>query len=99
MSVEDRIDLSLLRESLERAMATELAPYERDIVRLRLGLDDGVTRTAREVVQAFDERLTVSEVRTMERRAYRKLRQFRVLVSFLAHLDVAGVDYSTVTVR
>ena len=30
-------------------MATELSPYERDIVRLRFGLDDGVSRTAKQV--------------------------------------------------
>lgn len=32
-------------------MATELSPYERDVLRLRLGLDDGVTRSIREVVE------------------------------------------------
>jgi RNA polymerase sigma factor (sigma-70 family) len=99
MSNEDRIDLSFLRESLESAMATELAPHERDILRLRLGLDNGISRSVREVVEEFDARVTMSEVRAVEQRAYKKLRQLRVLGAFLAHLDFAGVDYSSVTIR
>jgi hypothetical protein len=46
---EDHVERSFLRQCLENAMATELSPNERDIVRLRLGLDDGLTRTAKEV--------------------------------------------------
>jgi RNA polymerase sigma factor (sigma-70 family) len=99
LSNEDRIDLSFLRESLEDAMAAELAPHERDILRLRLGLDDGISRSVQEVVREFDARVTMSEVRALERRAYKKLRQLRLLGAFLAHLDVAGVDSSTVTIR
>jgi DNA-directed RNA polymerase sigma subunit (sigma70/sigma32) len=40
LTVDDTIELSLLRETLENAMANELHPTERDIIRLRLGLDD-----------------------------------------------------------
>ena len=34
-------------------MATELTANERDVVRLRLGLDDGVPQTAKEVAEIF----------------------------------------------
>lgn len=99
LTMEERVDLSFLRESLESAMASELAPHERDILRLRLGLDDGISRTVPEVVQEFDSRVTASEVRTIEQRAYKKLRSLRVLRAFMAHLDLAGVDRTTVTIR
>ena len=39
-------------------MATELLPTERDVVRLRLGLDDGVPQTAKEVADIFGGRFT-----------------------------------------
>lgn len=40
LSIDDTIELSFLRQSLENALANELHPTERDIIRLRLGLDD-----------------------------------------------------------
>lgn len=39
-------------------MATELMPNERDVVRLRLGLDDGVPKTAKEVAAVFGGRFS-----------------------------------------
>ena len=39
-------------------MATELSPSERDVVRLRLGLDDGVPQTAKEVAEMFGGHLS-----------------------------------------
>ena len=41
-------------------MASELSPHERDVVRLRLGLDDGVTRTVREVVEFCGGSVSIS---------------------------------------
>ena len=32
-------------------MAAELSPNERDVIRLRLGLDDGKIRSVREIVE------------------------------------------------
>lgn len=40
ITMNDNIDLSFLRQTLENAMMNELHPTERDIIRLRLGLDD-----------------------------------------------------------
>lgn len=74
ISEEDRIELSLLRQSLEDVMEIELIPLERDILRLRLGLDDGITRTFEEVAHACGGRLSVAEIKSTEGRALRKLR-------------------------
>ena len=41
-------------------MATELTPHERDVVRLRLGLDDGVPQTVKEVAEIFGGRFSAA---------------------------------------
>ena len=46
---EDQVEASFLRQCLENAMATELTPPKRDVLRLRLGLDSGEDRTVREI--------------------------------------------------
>lgn len=94
---EDQVELSFLRQSLENAMAAELSPHERDVLRLRLGLDDGETRTAREVAEMCGGNLSLSEVRLAERRAYRKLRAPHSLAHYqlIAFLDFAGIDQSS----
>jgi RNA polymerase sigma factor (sigma-70 family) len=98
---EDRIELSFLRQSLENAMAQELAPHERDIVRLRLGLDDGVSMTTKQVAVACGGGLSISDVRIAEKRAFQKLRSPHALATykFLAYLDFAGVDAATMKLR
>mmetsp|Transcript_33584 Transcript_33584/g.77462 ORF Transcript_33584/g.77462 Transcript_33584/m.77462 type:complete len:140 (-) Transcript_33584:392-811(-) len=50
-------NMSMLRQTLENAMAV-LSPLERDVIRLRLGLNDGVRRTARQVSAACGGRLS-----------------------------------------
>ena len=96
---EDGVEWSFLRQSLELAMAKELAPHERDVVRLRLGLDDGVTRSVRQVAEEFGGMLSMHEIRRTEKRAFRKLRSPNSLATykFLAYLDFAGIDISTAT--
>ena len=69
---EDRVEISLLRQCLENAMSSELSPYERDVVRLRYGLDDGKTRTLKEISEMLT--LTASQVQRAELAAFRKLR-------------------------
>ena len=98
MNPEDRIELSLLRQSLEDAMATELAPFERDVLRLRLGLDDGATRSRKEVVAACGGRVSLSEVSSTERQALKKLRSPVALATYklMAYLDFAGVDRESI---
>ena len=70
---EELVELSLLRQSLENALATELSPHERDVVRLRLGLDDGQTKTAKEVAAICGDMIQPNHVRRAEKRAFKKL--------------------------
>ena len=92
------VEISLLRQCLENAMAAELSPNERDVLRLRIGLDDGVSRSVREVVEVLGGTLTVSDVRTIEMRAFRKLRSPYAVHTYqlLGYLETAGIDQGSV---
>jgi len=70
---EEYVEISFLRQTLENAMAAELSPHERDILRLRLGLDDGQTRTVKQVVEEYGGGLSLADVRSAEQRAVKKL--------------------------
>ncbi len=61
----------LLREQLEEVLET-LTPRERDVLRLRFGLNDGKARTLEEVGQKF--KVTRERIRQIEAKALRKLR-------------------------
>jgi len=90
---EEVVEISFLRQSLENAMASELSPHERDVLRLRLGLDDGQTRTAREVVNECGGGISLADVRAAERRAFKKLRSPNSLHAhnLLQYLEMAGI--------
>ncbi|MCQ2957960.1 MAG: RNA polymerase sigma factor RpoD [Candidatus Gastranaerophilales bacterium] len=61
----------LLREDLHEVLGT-LSPRERDVLRLRFGMDDGRQRTLEEVGQLFG--VTRERIRQIEAKALRKLR-------------------------
>ena len=67
------IDHALLRAELEAILTTALPPLERDVLRLRFGLDDGVSKTAVSVGEIAG--LKPVKVRNLEQMALRKLRQ------------------------
>jgi DNA-directed RNA polymerase sigma subunit (sigma70/sigma32) len=96
---EVQVKLSFLRQSLENAMASELSPHDRDVLRLRLGLDDGIMRTTREIIEICGGNLSISEVRLTEQRAYKKLRAPYSVANYqlIAFLDFAGIDQSSMT--
>ena len=68
---EDEVSKNLLREDLEHVLDT-LGPRERDVLRLRYGLDDGRMKTLEEIGQIFD--VTRERIRQIEAKALRKLR-------------------------
>ena len=68
---EQDVAKNLLREDLEGVLAT-LSPLERDVLRLRYGLDDGRMKTLEEIGQIFD--VTRERIRQIEAKALRKLR-------------------------
>lgn len=68
---EDEVSKSLLREDLE-CVLDSLSPRERDVLRLRYGLDDGRMKTLEEIGQIFN--VTRERIRQIEAKALRKLR-------------------------
>jgi RNA polymerase primary sigma factor len=68
---EDEVSKSLLREDLENVLDS-LSPRERDVLRLRYGLDDGRMKTLEEIGQIFN--VTRERIRQIEAKALRKLR-------------------------
>ncbi|MGA1411609.1 MAG: RNA polymerase sigma factor RpoD, partial [Prochlorotrichaceae cyanobacterium] len=65
---EDEVSKSLLREDLENVLGT-LSPRERDVLRLRYGLDDGRMKTLEEIGQIFN--VTRERIRQIEAKALR----------------------------
>ncbi|KAM3101515.1 RNA polymerase sigma factor RpoD [Phormidesmis sp. 146-12] len=68
---EEHISRNILREDLEGILAT-LTSREKDVLRLRYGLDDGQMKTLEEIAQIFN--VTRERIRQIEAKALRKLR-------------------------
>ena len=67
LSPVDSASFSMLKEELEEAMAS-LTERERNVIKLRFGLDDGKTRTLEEVGKEFN--VTRERIRQMRRRHF-----------------------------
>ena len=99
---EALVEWSLLRKALDHAMATQLSPHERDVVRLRLGLDDGVTRSCRQVsVDCYEERFRTVDIQMTWNRALKKLRSPQALSEYqwMSYFELCNVDLETVSLR
>ena len=68
---EDQVSKNLLREDLETVL-NSLSARERDVLRLRYGLDDGRMKTLEEIGTIFN--VTRERIRQIEAKALRKLR-------------------------
>ena len=67
----DNLDLDKLQKIFSDTLCT-LSPRERDVLRLRLGMDDGRLRTLEEIGQLFG--VKKEEIQLIEAKALRKLR-------------------------
>ena len=76
---------TLLKEQLSEVLGT-LSEREREVLKLRYGLDGGRTRTLEEVGQAFD--VTRERIRQIEAKALRKLRHPTRSKKLKDYLDV-----------
>ncbi len=85
VSPPDVASNKVLREQLDAVLET-LSPRERDVLRMRYGLDDGWPRTLEEVGQHFE--VTRERIRQIEAKALKKLRQpsrLRQLRDYIGH--------------
>ena len=70
-----------LRRDMEKMMLSNLNDVERDVLRLRLGLDDGRSKPVKEVGKRF--KISWKQVRTVEKEALSKLRTSEEISSFV----------------
>lgn len=71
-SPEDDLIRQVLKQDVDGVLCT-LNPREREVLRLRFGLDDGQSRTLEEIGTLF--KVTRERIRQIEAKAMRKLRQ------------------------
>lgn len=69
-SPEEQVSMMMLREALEKVLAT-LNEREEQVIRLRFGFDDNNTRTLEEVGEVFG--VTRERIRQIEAKAIRKM--------------------------
>lgn len=72
-SPDDCLESAMLRDDIEAMMLSALSARERDVLRMRFGLDNGKVKTLEEIGQIL--LVTRERVRQIENKALRKLRQ------------------------
>ena len=83
-----------LRQNMEKLMRTNLNDVERDVLRLRLGLDDGRSKAIKEVGKRF--KISWKQVRTVEQQALTKLLGSEQIKAFVENFDDSTPTYSSV---
>lgn len=78
-----------LRRDMERMMLKNLNDVERDVLRLRLGLDDGRVKPVKEVGKRF--KISWKQVRTVEKEALSKLLLSKEISGFVDNYNSVGV--------
>ena len=89
----EHIESELLKEDMKEVLCT-LSPRERDVLRMRFGMDDGRMRTLEEVGQLYG--VTRERIRQIEAKALRKLRhpnRQKRLLDYHIESD-SSMDYS-----
>ncbi|MDP3769717.1 MAG: sigma-70 family RNA polymerase sigma factor, partial [bacterium] len=76
LSPSEIASLKLLKDQITDVLV-DLSPREQRILRMRFGLDDGVTHTLEEVGQEFG--VTRERIRQIEAKALEKIRQHRLV--------------------
>ena len=66
------VDRRILKDQL-RAILDDLSPREQKILKMRFGLDDGITHTLEEVGKEFG--VTRERIRQIEAKSFEKIRQ------------------------
>lgn len=84
-----KITSELLREDMVEMLCT-LSPRERDVLRLRFGMDDGRQRTLEEVGNLFG--VTRERIRQIEAKALRKLRHPNRSKRLREYVDFTVID-------
>jgi len=71
-SAFDRVDRRIMKEDVDGLLSMWLSPREKDIIRMRFGLDDGTPKTLSEIGEALG--VTRERIRQIEQKAMRKLK-------------------------
>jgi RNA polymerase primary sigma factor len=79
----DVADNKDLRKDMEKLLHANLSDAERDVIRLRLGLDDGREKPLKEVGKMFH--ISWKQVRNLEREALTKLLSSKEIDGFVNH--------------
>jgi DNA-directed RNA polymerase sigma subunit (sigma70/sigma32) len=75
-----------LRREMEAMMETNLNSIEKEILKLRLGMEDGVVRPVKEIGKQF--KISWKEVRIFEKSAINKLLDSGEISKFVQHYNI-----------
>lgn len=89
ISPERQVESELLKKQVEEILM-ELKPREREVIKMRFGIDDNQPKTLEEVGRRFD--VTRERIRQIEQKALRKLRIPTRAKKVKDFIDTSGAD-------